>query len=89
MGSGMRSLRTWFWRRVLAYTDRCVQAGAGGWRVRLRNHAWRKVCHRLCCDHVDYGDVCHGCPLRAAVTKPVLSRAVSHEPQYPLPLLDG
>lgn len=68
----MRSLRTWFWRRVLAYTDRRVLPGARGWRVRLRNHAWRKVCHRLCCDHVDYGDVCCGCPLRAA--------AVSREP---------
>jgi len=61
----------WGWRKVLNVVDPLAGRFGWSWLLRLRNFAWRRVCHKLCCDHIDYGDVCHGRPLRAAVTKPM------------------
>lgn len=71
-GLRAQSQRLWYWgwRKILNVVDQLAGRFGWAWAARLRNYAWRRVCHKLCCDHVDYGDVCHGCPLRATVMKP-------------------
>ena len=75
MGSLRRRLWYWFWRRTLYVADQLAGRCGWAWTVRVRNFAWRRVCHKLCCDHVDYGEVCAGCPLRAIAHVPAAKAA--------------